>query len=470
MAIPYSTVVKELLLWIPFLLSLPLTLAAFFILFLYKVVVVLLSKLLREELLRPVTGLDISFSTDDFFGRPYGGLSFIWLIDGPVQPHLLIDRLEKAMEFRHSMGYDYEKLTTVFPTFWLGYPFWKKSNQEFRVQNHVKIMQVEEEEFVQLDDINKSICEWMLEPFSQGLPLWEIRLVPKLAFLKLSPETFTHKGIHEKATKEMCKEVKSILILKTHHMIGDGNSMLALLDKIVDSPKRSRSHIAKHYQTKSMEKVESTVIQPTAREKGQHDEGFTFERETYENSNFTTGLKYLKSAIAASIKCGIEVSKGFLRQLSNAFFLTFFTPSTLFSLFNEFGLHRDCWFTSKKTSSKLNFATVSIPLKRLNDLRRDLCKSRLLTHNDERSSKARPSPVPTIVITISALAGALRRFFTSGQDVVATPEPSVLWSSVDGKQENVLSMAEIPEYVNFVAALPLKNKRHPGSHKFCNFW
>ncbi|CAL8100490.1 unnamed protein product [Orchesella dallaii] len=425
-------------------------------------VVVVLSKFLRKDLLRPVTGLDISFCTDDFFGRPHGGLSFIWLIDGPLRPNLLIDRLEKVMASRTSKNYDYEKLTTVVPTFWLGYPFWKKTDKEFRVQNHVKIMDVGDE-YVQPNDINKRICEWMVEPFGEGLPLWEIRVVPQVTSLKLSLDAHqTSTRFHEKDLKEKkCDDMQSILILKTHHIIGDGYSMLGLLDKIVDSPNNRPYIPVPLQQIKRRAKTEETMLQQKQVKKGQQ-EGFPFERESLGNSNFTL---HLKSWIERSFQSGIEVSKGFLCQLSSAIFLAFFTPSTLFSLLNEFGFHRDCWFTNKKVSSQLNLATVSIPLKRLNDLRRDLCKTFHVSRNNEQSSlKTRRNPVPTIVIAVSSLAGALRRFFQRREKMLAPPELDIIDDHL------VTNVRETPDYVNFVAALPLKKRKHPGSHIFCNFW
>lgn len=280
-------VIKCVLLWVPMLLCLPMIFIVLSLLFIYKAGVIVLSKLLRrEDIIRPVGGLDVFFSTDDFYRRPYGNVGFVWIIDGSVSPDVIMSRLQDALspstrgdgdyanDKNSESNTGYEKLTSVVPHFWLGYPFWRRA-RPFDIRNHVNIMESNPERFIQPDDINKMICEWMLEPFTQGRPLWEIRLMPNITvnsskklpdlLRPFSSKQRNHQHLHhrvdtpgEKEKADGDFEVKSILILKAHHILGDGYSMTGLLNKIIDTPNKPKStDFGTPRKTSSLEKQQS---------------------------------------------------------------------------------------------------------------------------------------------------------------------------------------------------------------------
>lgn len=543
MPLPFAIIVKSLLLWVPFLLLLPLVFVILFFLSICKISVLILRKLLkRYDLIRPVSGLDVSFSTDNFFGRPLGSLAFIWNVDGCISPQLIIDRLENvlkcaetseiATEKESSSTNGFEKLTSVYPIFWLGYPFWKKVDTSFHVKNHVKVSELSKE-FTHPDDINKQICEWMQEPFTHGLPLWELRIIPNATFSHLSCIVENRNSVSQTARQpdnnggETCEDtspknfkVPSILILKTHHIIGDGKSMLKLLDKIVDSPERfaipskmgnkaetTTPATKSYWEDKKKGKVPVSPVLDMNKETRDRGTDTVLARKI---SNAFGLIKIWKKVTGATLTTILAAMMGrnnnfglfakvnqkslsLCRQVPNILLLTFLSPAAVFSLVKEFAIHRDAWFTQKKLSFQANLATTGISLNALNEIRKDLChKTCSLLNpggkNDKWNPKElQPLPVPIIVIAVSVLTGALRRFLSepSEQKPEHGPGDNLKTSNVRNSAseevhrdmhelrsytaDTTCTTADSQSFVNFVVALPLQ-KEHPGSTTFCNFW
>lgn len=619
--VSFLVTVKCLLLWIPFLLLFPFIFMTLSLLAIYKVSVIILSKLLRRhDLIRPVSGLDVFFTTDNFYHRPYGGLAFVWVINGSLSPQLIMNRLKTAL-VSSSSGIEtttgnstqdlaqqqglvqdidnkktkkgYEKLTSVVPIFWMGYPFWKKATQPFDIRKHVKVEELNKERFMQPDGINKLICEWMLEPFSRDLPLWEIRLVPEISLSsKTSPSDLLHESLssvlpssssqlllpqtkndhnkignkaayklktegdqsnkredEEKDGKQNC-ELKSILILKTHHILGDGYSMLGLLNKIIDSPvepsscfqmhddKRSNLKMQRHTQMQT-EKVLcqsnehqqdiDRKISMTSKEKDKmfvsgsltRSERKNVSSSLQQNSMIKIFTPWITAMITITllqiIRFWLKVTQRVLCKLSKGLWLTFLIPLTLVSLVNQFVIQRDCWFTKKKETDKVSWATVCISMENLNEVRKDLCKTLAVNskssfchskcyyndngcrNNNDSSKVEHPIQVPITVIAVSAIAGALRRLLSIpgvptketklGQQDENRSESKdcsrgyskncdVTANNIDGTEKcqhdigkgNGSSIkGKVPSRTNFVIALPL-NEGHPGNTKFTNFW
>ena len=69
----------------------------------------------------------------------------------------------------------FDRLTSLYPSFWLGYPFSTKLKSEFNVTNHVNYVNPPRggQNFM---DVNNMICEWLSSPFPRGQPLWDIMI------------------------------------------------------------------------------------------------------------------------------------------------------------------------------------------------------------------------------------------------------------------------------------------------------
>jgi len=104
-------------------------------------------------------------------------------------------------------------------TTWLGFRFWK-NNKYFKLEDYISLHDPEE---ITTEENLKSIQHKMiLEPFKQDGCLWEIKLI------------WNYK-------EENCEELKSVVVFKCHHTLGDGYSLIKIFSKVADMDMKSLS-------------------------------------------------------------------------------------------------------------------------------------------------------------------------------------------------------------------------------------
>jgi len=203
------------LLWIPVLIFAPTLLFLLAVLFLYREIVSLSAKIFQKELDHVVSGLDNTFSADDFWTNPKGANSFILFTKDEIDFQLVQRRFTNVLE-SHPSGY--QKLMTLYPTVYKGYSFWKYCDAPFNIENHFVLKLFEKHEVITERVFNAFICDWTKSRFRFSCPLWEILIIPSL----------------QMAVKENKVINQGVLCFKSHHMLGDGYSKLKLLEKVFD--------------------------------------------------------------------------------------------------------------------------------------------------------------------------------------------------------------------------------------------
>lgn len=126
----------------------------------------------------PIEGLDIAFIADNFHTQPKGGTSFIWILEGELDPDQVLQRLTKALQ-EDEAKYDYSRLKTLYPASWMGVPFWGQLNEgKWRMEDHIKLITPK---FNGSDrELNEILVEWMRSGFPEQRPLWEVMVIPSL--------------------------------------------------------------------------------------------------------------------------------------------------------------------------------------------------------------------------------------------------------------------------------------------------
>jgi hypothetical protein len=155
-------------------LSLPL-----FLLFLYRVfVIAILRRLFRKDLVGPIMNPDFGFAADAFWDNPRSGIAFVYVIDGPLKMDDVCARLSAEISLSETKAADvpnYERLTSVYPSYWFGYPFWTKAIQKFDVRDHVRIGAQKQDEI--MIDVNRILRDWLVSPFMRNRPLWDVLII-----------------------------------------------------------------------------------------------------------------------------------------------------------------------------------------------------------------------------------------------------------------------------------------------------
>jgi hypothetical protein len=127
-----------------------------------------------------MTAPDTNFVYDGFWTLPRWTNAFVHVVDGHLNSDDVCARLlnvisEVKINTKVKVP-NYDRLTSVYPSFWLGYPFWTKVKHEFDVRFHIKIRTPVQEDG-KLIDINGTLREWLRSPFTKYRPLWEVLII-----------------------------------------------------------------------------------------------------------------------------------------------------------------------------------------------------------------------------------------------------------------------------------------------------
>ncbi|OXA37970.1 putative diacylglycerol O-acyltransferase tgs1 [Folsomia candida] len=205
---------KNILQWILLIFFISIVLPVILLLLGYRYLIIFLNRVIipNSPFVTPMTGLDHAFCTDPFHTRPRSGTAFIWICEGKLNPDEILDRFSSILE--NNSGEMYARLKSVYPSKFMGIPFWRRARKEFEMRDHLRVLGAQEGHNFNEDDLNAFLVKWMRLPFTEGIPFWEAMVVPGVT---ISGET------------------RSIFGLQTNHAIGDGFSKLCLLEKIVDN-------------------------------------------------------------------------------------------------------------------------------------------------------------------------------------------------------------------------------------------
>jgi len=151
--------------------------------FIYRFfITVILRELFRRSLVEPIANQDYGFSTDDFWDNPRGGIAFAHILQGPLNVDFVYKRIADVLLGKREMlsgsEPNYDRLTSVFPCVWLGFPFWKKVKEfEFDIKKHIRLFAHAQEDEGILN-VNRPLAEWLQSSFARNQPLWDILLIP----------------------------------------------------------------------------------------------------------------------------------------------------------------------------------------------------------------------------------------------------------------------------------------------------
>ena len=202
-------------------ISLPFLPLGLVILFILRKSVELVSKIFRPDLAEVFGDAGVVCALENVYVRPKLNIVFHCVLNRPVQ----LDQLRKHFEQRvinyqdeSKGGYKYARLRQTWTQF-LGFFFWKWDDF-FNINHHVRIYDYTEPslmlpEVCVENDLRRVTSALVTKPYRKGRSPWEILLVPK----------YCHNETVE----------SSVLVLRIHHAVADGFSVLKLLFRLADN-------------------------------------------------------------------------------------------------------------------------------------------------------------------------------------------------------------------------------------------
>lgn len=188
--------------------------------YLFRILVILLAKILRPDLDGVLNGLSSLLSNDYFHSKsPRGNVVLSIIIqgnDGPVE-----ELKEKLMERwilakNKTTGKPTFKQFQQYPERWLGFTFWKNCMDTFDINNHV--YGHEEKDTVDDNDVNM-LCEKLLNtPFKRHTSPWEVHGMRNYKTDKVSSPNSSNPN-----------QTTAVIFFKIHHCLADGFSMMTAL-------------------------------------------------------------------------------------------------------------------------------------------------------------------------------------------------------------------------------------------------
>jgi hypothetical protein len=193
-----------LLLLLSLLVAIPISLVTIFPLYIWRLVVRLLAKVFKAELGSMLSSLDLIFIPPDTSSKiPEQTMTIVLELEGQLDPELFKTRLEnEIINVKNDEGeVKYDRLQQHL-TFWLGFAFlaWDKN---FEIDQHVETV-IE----VVMDENRDAFVHSCFEaPYEPELSLWNIIIVPR------------YNG-----------KYRTLLVLRVGHIVGDGVSILKLIN------------------------------------------------------------------------------------------------------------------------------------------------------------------------------------------------------------------------------------------------
>ncbi|XP_021945263.1 uncharacterized protein LOC110843597 isoform X2 [Folsomia candida] len=218
---------KLVLIALCFLVFLVSTVFAFFPLYVYQCIVVILAKIFRSDLISIVAPRDFCNGLDDVTKKSaYFFQVFVTYHGEPDIDHIRSTFQTKVMEEKDIKNGKllYEKFT-YFIKPWLGYLFWSRESN-FSLHEHIRLCEDTEHlllshPVVTEKDFTNVMGKLSARPLRQGMSPWEILIVRN--FVPSKPK------IHIGEETKISEGSRFILIFRIHHAISDGSCCFKIL-------------------------------------------------------------------------------------------------------------------------------------------------------------------------------------------------------------------------------------------------
>jgi len=168
--------------WVVLLIPSIFFLVPLFLLYIARLLVTRwLRRLFRKDLVGSIDMPDALFTLDSFWDRPLGCISFVHIVHGRLDPDAIEKRLSEVLFGRRGLGSErvanYDRLTSVYPSYWLGYPFWTRAESEFDIQKHVRVQAMGPMDQFE-KELHSVLKVWLVSPLHKGRPLWDVLVIP----------------------------------------------------------------------------------------------------------------------------------------------------------------------------------------------------------------------------------------------------------------------------------------------------
>ncbi len=176
----------------------------------YRLIVIILAKWLRPDLGTCMSGTTNCMLVNDWFSKHPRSSIIVTIYYKSIHTRKWAEEqvLKRWITSKNKNNGEliYPQFTQ-YPYRWLGYTFWK-NDETFHIQNHVFSHSVTETGESELNQLTEKLLN---APFPQKRSPWEIHIIE-----------------NHKSTK-FPEKVSSVLVLKVHHCLSDGYSILAAL-------------------------------------------------------------------------------------------------------------------------------------------------------------------------------------------------------------------------------------------------
>jgi hypothetical protein len=157
-----------------------------------------------QSLGRPLSLSSVAFTGDDLYGKPGMALTVTLGYDGPLNKSQVEKRYKDTMESQ------FPELKQ-FLSWWMGFYFWEQ-DPNFSFDDHFTYC---EEEIKCMEDLDERRHAMSGKPFRKRKPLWNVVVFPNC--------------------KIEGSDVKTATILRIHHTMADGYSILQLTNALTDN-------------------------------------------------------------------------------------------------------------------------------------------------------------------------------------------------------------------------------------------
>jgi len=202
----------------------PLVIFLFVPCFIYRKLVSLLAIVLKPRLGKMLCARSALAAIDELYTQPKCTLLGVAVVEGDVD----VERLRSDFQ-RRVISAKNSKGEIMYPEFqqyfsrWGGFLFWKWE-KDFKIEDHVKVYEPSvSTEMGEMDVVNLRV-QLIAKPYEKGISPWEFIVVKN--YKPFNPLMIDYDN--NRKNIDSPKTPKSVLILRIHHGVTDGYSLLKL--------------------------------------------------------------------------------------------------------------------------------------------------------------------------------------------------------------------------------------------------
>ena len=213
----FTSILKSILKWslvtIGFFILEPIVLIAIiplFPIYIFRLFVILLSKIFRPELSRMISGFSACAASDGIYTKPnYTVLTFFFesrRVDVDKHRELMMKHLVTRKRPNGELHYPE---MSQYVSYWLGFPFWR-NDPDFDISNHVMIYEGSQDHInwgrkFDENDMMKISNDLLTKPYPKNKSPWEMLIIP---------------NARSQGTKEGDSSEQTVIVFKFHHTLG----------------------------------------------------------------------------------------------------------------------------------------------------------------------------------------------------------------------------------------------------------